>query len=83
MSKIETNDEQLMALELSFMDLASRFASEGISPMASAAIMIKLALMMYKTSLNAEQYNLMVDNISNSRDLIKSFDEYVRIGRLN
>ena len=83
MSKIETNDEQLMALELSFMDLASRFASEGVSPMASAAIMIKLALMMYKSSLNAEQYNLMVDNISNSRDLIKSFDEYARMGRLN
>ena len=65
------------------MELTNRFSDQGISPMASAAIMVKLALMIYKTSLDPEEYNSMVDNISDSRNLIKRFDEYVGAGRLN
>lgn len=81
--KIETNDDQMLALEISYMELTTRFSEEGISPMACAAIMTKLALMMYKTSLGAEEYNLMVDSISDSRHLIKTFDEYGQTSRLN
>jgi hypothetical protein len=83
-SKIKTTDDELMAIETSYMTLTSKFMEEGFSPMACAAIMSKLSMMMYKTSLNQEEYNLMIDTISESRDQIKSFTEYSgSAGRLN
>lgn len=83
MSKIKTSDDELMAIEMSFMTLTSKFAEEGISPLASAAIMMKIAMMIYKSSLNEEDYNAMINTIADSRDMIKSFDEYSQTGRLN
>jgi len=83
MSKIETSDDELMAIEMSFMTLTNKFAEEGISPLASAAIMMKIAMMVYKSSLNEEDYNAMINTIADSRDMIKSFDEYSQTGRLN
>lgn len=76
-------DDQMLTLEASYMELTSRLAEDGYPPLASAAIMIKLAMMVYKTSLSAEDYNSMVDQISNSRDMFKSFNEYALMGRLN
>jgi hypothetical protein len=83
MSTIKSTDDELMAIEISYGELTRKFAEEGISPLACAAIMIKLAFMIYKTSLNAEEYNLMINEISDSRDKIKSFEEYGSAGRLN
>jgi|APGre2960657373_1045057.scaffolds.fasta_scaffold88065_2 hypothetical protein len=83
MSKIKTSDDELMAIEMSFMTLTNKFAEEGISPLASAAIMMKIAMMVYKSSLNEEDYNAMINTIADSRDMIKSFDEYSQTGRLN
>lgn len=83
MSKIKTSDDELMAIEMSFMTLTNKFAEEGISPLASAAIMMKIAMMIYKSSLNEEDYNAMINTIADSRDMIKSFDEYSQTGRLN
>ena len=71
-----TNDEQLLAIEATYMQLTSGLMNKGISPYAMAAIMTKLGMMIYKTSLNAEDYNLMVDSISDQRNLIKSFNKY-------
>jgi len=39
--------------------------------------------MIYKTSLNAEDYDAMINTISDNRDEIKSFEEYGSAGRLN
>lgn len=83
MPSIKTTDEELMAMEISFANLTSKFTDEGFSPYACAAVMTKLALMIYKTSMDNEEYNLMVDSISNSRDHIKSFSEVAKISRLN
>jgi hypothetical protein len=83
MSKIKTSDDELMAIEMSFMTLTNKFAEEGISPLASAAIMMKIAMMVYKSSLNEEDYNAMINTIADSRDMIKSFDDYSQTGRLN
>jgi len=80
---IKTTDEELMAMEISFANLTSKFTDDGFNPYACAAVMTKLALMIYKTSMDNEEYNLMVDSISNSRDQIKSFTEVAKIGRLN
>ena len=76
MSKINTTDDEMLAIEMSYGALTQKFAEEGINPFACAAIMAKLALMIYKTSLSAEEYNLMVDSISDSRDRIKTLIEY-------
>ncbi len=83
MSKITTSDDELLAIEISYGELTRKFAEEGINPFACAAIMTKLAFMIYKTSLNAEDYNTMINEISDNRDKIKSFEEYGPSGRLN
>lgn len=83
MSTINTNDDQLLALETSFMDLAGRFIDMGFSPYAIAAIMTKISFMIYKTTLNTEDYNVMIDSISANRNAIRSFDELKNISRLN
>jgi len=72
-----------MAMEISFASLTSKFTDEGYSPYACAAIMTKLAFMIYKTTLDAEEYNLMIDSISDNRNHIKSFSEVAKISRLN
>ena len=78
-----TSDDQMLSIEAAYMELTTKFIDNGISPYAMAAIMTKLGMMIYKSSLSAEDYNLMVASISNRRDLIKSFDEYGQRLRLN
>ena len=82
MSTIKTTDEEMLAMEISFAELTNKFTQEGFSPYACAAVMTKLAFMIYKTSMSAEDYNLMIDSISDNRDKIKAFDEYAQ-QRLN
>lgn len=83
MSTIKTTDEELLAIEVSFAELTNKFAQEGFSPYACAAVMTKLAFMIYKTSMNDEDYNSMIDSISDSRNQIKSFVEIEKVSRLN
>jgi len=47
---------------------------EDNKPLEIAATMMAQALSIYKTVLNEEDYNSMVDSISDSRDKVKSFD---------
>ena len=42
-------------------------------PMYVAAIMMAQALSIYKTSMTEESYNLMVDSISENRNLVQTF----------
>lgn len=83
MTTINTTDEELMAMEISYANLTHKFIEEGFSQYACAASMIKLAFMIYKSSLNAEEYNEMINSISDSRDRIKSFAEIEKFSRLN
>lgn len=83
MTTINTSDEELMAMEISYAELTHKFVEEGFNQYACAASMVKLAFMIYKSSLNAEEYNLMIDSISDSRDKIKSFAEIEKFSRLN
>jgi hypothetical protein len=83
MSTIKTSDDELMAIEISYGELTRKFAEEGINLFACAAVMTKLAFMIYKTSLNDEDYNSMINSISDSRDQIMSFSEISSISRLN
>lgn len=83
MTTINTNDDEMLALEIAYGELTRKFTEEGVNPFASAAVMVKLAFMIYKTSLNAEDYDAMINEISDNRDKIKSFEEYGPSGRLN
>lgn len=83
MTTINTTDEELMAMEISYANLTHKFVDEGFSQYACAASMVKLAFMIYKSSLNAEEYNEMINSISDSRDRIKSFAEIEKFSRLN
>ena len=83
MQTINTSDEEMLAMEIAFTALTNKFSEAGHSPFAAAAIMAKLACMIYKSSLSPEDYNLMIDTISNSRDQILTFNELASVGRLN
>ena len=83
MTTVNTSDEQLLALEVSFAELTSRFVKEGFDPYACAAIMTKIAFMIYKSSMTPEDYDFMIDEISNSRNSIKTFAEFEQKGKLN
>ena len=83
MSDIDDLSDQLGAIELAYLELTTNLAKSGVSPLAAAAIMTKLAMMLYKTSLSEEDYHSMIDEIANSRDLIRTMEEYMTSGRLN
>jgi hypothetical protein len=47
--------------------------SEEYDALAIAGIMTAQALSIYRTIMSEDEYNQMVDNISNSRDLVHTF----------
>ena len=79
MNTIQTNDDELLAIEMSYAELTRRFVEDGTNSFACAAVMTKLALMIYKTSLSPEDYDCMVNSISSSRNQIRSIFEYVKV----
>lgn len=65
-------DDQLQAAYDKYLDFTMDMITEGNS-LSIAAIMMAQALSIYKTALDDEAYNAMVDNISASRDHVKPF----------
>ena len=64
MSRMETDlDEMLSQLN----KLAVIWIGEGKEPMGIAAAMSVVSLKLYKTMLNEEDYNRMIDSISERR----------------
>lgn len=47
---------------------------EDYRPMEVAGVMIAQALRIYKTLLTEDEFNKMMDNISNSRDKVEKFE---------
>ena len=54
--------------------IMEKWAEEGYSPMAMAAVFTVMGLQIYKTGMNDEDFNSMMDSISASRDMIARFD---------
>jgi len=67
------NDNQLQELYDNYLEFTQQMCSDH-NPMAVAAIMMTQALSIYKTSMNDEEYNLMVDSISAHRSQDKTFE---------
>jgi len=69
-------DEKLQRLYSNFLEFADHMCTEH-GPMEVAAIMMTQALTIYKSAMSEEDYNRMVDNISSSRDKVKTFQRPV------
>jgi two-component SAPR family response regulator len=70
------NDDKLQRLYSNFLEFADHMCVEN-GPMEVAAIMMAQALTIYKSALSEDEYNAIVDNISNSRDKVKTFERPV------
>ena len=65
--------QELYAKNLTFVDeLCGEYGA-----MEVAAIMMTQALTIYKSALSDQEYNNMVDSISDSRDKVKTFSKPV------
>jgi len=64
------NVEQLYNSYLEFSDQMTK----EHSIYAIAGVMLAQALSIYKTTLSQDDYNNMIDKVSDSRDQVKTFD---------
>ena len=71
-----TTDDQLQELYSRNLEFVNELAGE-YGAMEVAAIMMTQALSIYKSALSTEEYNNMVDNISDSRNQVKTFNKAV------
>jgi hypothetical protein len=69
-------DAKLQRLYDTFLEFADHMCTEH-GPMEVAAIMMAQSLTIYKSAMSEEDYNRMVDNISSSRDKVKTFSKPV------
>ena len=65
-------DDQLQGIYDDYLEFTIQMINES-NALTVAAIMMAQALSIYKTAMNAEDYNAMVDNISASRNQVKEF----------
>jgi hypothetical protein len=66
-------DSKLEDLYYTLVKLTAELVNSGYSAMEISAVMTRVALQIYKTTLNNEDYNRMIDVISSSRDEIEKF----------
>ena len=66
--------EQVEVIKTELAEIMERWAADGYSPMAMAAVFTIMGLQIYKTSMNDKDFNDMMDSISASRDMIARFD---------
>jgi hypothetical protein len=69
------NDDKLQRLYNNFLEFADHMCTEN-SPMEVAAIMMTQALTIYKSAMSEDEYNQMVDSISESRSKVKTFKRH-------
>jgi len=53
--------------------MIARWLQENNQPLAIGAVLMASALRLYRTALNEEDYNLMMDYLSDTRDKIQRF----------
>ncbi len=75
MNDDEMTRTQMLEIESKYMMLTNELVGNNVNPFAVAAVMTKLAMMIYKTSLSASAYDEMIDSISERRNIVKPFNE--------
>ena len=64
-------EEQVEIINTELTHVMEKWASDGYSPMAMAAVFTVMGLQIYRTCMNDEDFNNMMDNISASRNMIQ------------
>lgn len=67
-------DDKLESLYDTYWQLNTEMLKQGHEPMAIAGVMVAQALTIYKTIMNEVEFDMMVDNIADSRDKIKKLE---------
>lgn len=71
---MKTDNQTMMDTYHKYAEYLTRdIFEENIHPHLLAAILLKIALQVYRTSFNDEQFNLIVDKISEDRDRVEPF----------
>lgn len=68
------SDENLEALYQKLWDMNGKLMAEGFHPLEIAGILTAQALSIYKTVLPDDEFELIVDNISESRNRVQKLD---------
>jgi len=66
-------DTKLEDLYYTQVKLVAQLTGAGYSPMEIAAILTRVALQIYRTTLSDTDYNQMIDFISESRNEVERF----------
>jgi hypothetical protein len=66
-------DRKLQQLYDNYLEFTDHMVSKH-GPMEVAAVMMAQALTIYKTSMSEDDYHRIVDDISASRDKVKTFE---------
>jgi hypothetical protein len=69
------SDERLIEAYQEYMLTTDKLLSQGTRALELAPIMVKLGLEIYKTIMSEEDYNKMVDFISDSRGEIQDLSD--------
>lgn len=68
---MESNDEILTKSYNDITALSLQLIRDGVDPLIVAAALISLGASIYKTTLSEEDFNLMMDSVSDLRDQIQ------------
>ena len=71
------SDENLIRTYNEFMVLADKLLGEDVKAIEIAPILIKLGLEIYKTVMSPDDYDRMVDFISDHRDDINDLSDFL------
>lgn len=69
------SDENLLKAYTEYLALSDKLLGEGIRALEIAPIMVRLGLEIYKTAMPEDDYNRMVDYISDMRDEINDLSD--------
>ena len=66
-----TTDDELNNTYATVLVKATDLIKGGIDPLVVAAALVSLGASIYKTTLSEEDFNLMMDSVSNLRDQVQ------------
>lgn len=66
--------EEVEIINTELTQVMEKWASDGYSPMAMAAVFTVMGLQIYRTAMSDQDFNDIIDSISASRNMIKKFD---------
>ena len=72
-------DSELEDLYAEYLRFHAERIMAGNDPMAVAGVLMAQALSMYRTALNEDEYNQLVDEISRQRDNVKRLDSGITL----